>query len=220
MPISSNSKPFLKDDTDIETSTLRSQFTSNWSYQTACHPVIVLDIFQTGLPSVIFTALGGESGSWKPANHRRTGPIQCHLYYYYSNLKTLILKDRSGKPDNYWRTGPIHCHLYYYYSNSKTLMLKDRNVRSIWTCLTASPSCTTNTNKHYSSTRNHPSWAHTHMYFLTVLHCLVFNENQSNKIASTSDQLLRSPSPPNGNHGPGLHQSLGQTLGLNSRYLG
>ena len=32
--------------------------------------------------------------------------------------------------------------------NSKTLILKDSSVRSIWTYLTASPCCTTNTNKH------------------------------------------------------------------------
>ena len=31
--------------------------------------------------------------------------------------------------------------------NSKTLIIKDSSVRSFWTYLTASPCCTTNTNK-------------------------------------------------------------------------
>ena len=34
-------------------------------------------------------------------------------------------------------------------SNSKTLILKESSVRSIWTYLTASPCCTTNTNMHH-----------------------------------------------------------------------
>ena len=32
--------------------------------------------------------------------------------------------------------------------NSKTLIFEDSSVRFIWTCLTASPCCTANTNKH------------------------------------------------------------------------
>ena len=39
-------------------------------------------------------------------------------------------------------------------SNSKTLILKDSSIMSIWTCLTASPCYTTNTNKHgYTTNR-------------------------------------------------------------------
>ena len=39
-------------------------------------------------------------------------------------------------------------------SNSKTLIIKDSSVRSIWTCLTASPCYSTNTNKHgYTTNR-------------------------------------------------------------------
>ena len=37
-------------------------------------------------------------------------------------------------------------------SNSKTLILKDSSVRSIWTCLTASPCYAKNTNKHVNTT--------------------------------------------------------------------
>ena len=39
--------------------------------------------------------------------------------------------------------------------NSKTLILKDISVRSIWTYLTASPCCTTNTNKHDNTTNKY-----------------------------------------------------------------
>ena len=41
-----------------------------------------------------------------------------------------------------------HRHREREKSNSKTLILKDSSIRSIWTYLTASPSYTTNTNKH------------------------------------------------------------------------
>ena len=40
-------------------------------------------------------------------------------------------------------------------SSSKTLILKDSRVRSIWTCLIASPCYATNTNKHDNTTNKY-----------------------------------------------------------------
>ena len=75
-------------------------------------------------------------------------------------------------------------------SNSKTLILKDSSVRSIWTCLTASPCYATNTNKHDSTTNKyckhdyrgwkagmvltHP-WTKFDMYYLTTCACAMTN---------------------------------------------
>ena len=39
--------------------------------------------------------------------------------------------------------------------NSKTLILRDSSLRSIWTCLTACPCYTTNTNKHNNTTNKY-----------------------------------------------------------------
>ena len=47
--------------------------------------------------------------------------------------------------------------LNIFFLNSKTLILKDNSIRSIWTYLTASPWCITNTNKHDYTTNTYIS---------------------------------------------------------------
>ena len=78
-------------------------------------------------------------------------PVIFVLIFRRSNYIQCMIEEWMSKPKGFvWHAKED--------LNSKSLILKDSSVRSVWTCLTASPCYTTNANKHWMLVSMYLTW--------------------------------------------------------------